>query len=257
MFTRDPTLPSELWPGFSAKYGKYLTPVQGISSAPLSADELSAQSKRAWSGGAAGLDGWRPAELKHLPKAAWRERSKVEALFVAISALPDIYYDVPITMFKKGDDLTPLQRRGISVFAALYRLTTRAWWHRIMPGCINWVHPDASGGLPDRECLESAWDARARIEYATLTGKKVAAVLMDYDIFSIVSIAIFSRPFLMQLGCPLRLAHSSDPCTSTYAAGSKSLGMSIHQCPLTAVRAKVILSPSWAPSPLPRLSSAC
>ena len=86
-------------------------------------------------------------------------------------------------MLRKGEGLTPLQHRGILVFTASYRMIGCAWWHRIMPGFLSWVHADAAGGLPGRECMESAWDAQLAFEYATLTNGKLSAILLDYEKF--------------------------------------------------------------------------
>jgi len=122
VFTRDPTLPDELWSQFSAEYGKYITTISSLNTDPLTAAELAAQAKRTWNGSAAGLDGWKPAELKALPMPAWSARMRVEAMFVRTATLPKVYHQVPVTMLRKAEGLTPLQHRGISVFAATYRM---------------------------------------------------------------------------------------------------------------------------------------
>ena len=119
--------------------------------------------------------------MKLLPMTAWQSRQHVDSLFARTGRLPAIYYQVPVSMLRKGEGLIPLQHRGISVFSAFYRLAGCAWWHRVMPGFLRWAHPAAAGGLPGRECLESAWDAQMNFEKATLTQQKMAAILLDYD----------------------------------------------------------------------------
>ena len=109
-------------------------------------------------------------------------------------------------MLRKSDGLTPLKHRGISVFAATYRMIGCAWWHRVMPQLLTWIHPAAAGGLPGRECLESAFDAQMAIERATLDGRKIAAVLFDYEnIFDTFDIQFFTRLF-RELGLPEPIA---------------------------------------------------
>ena len=46
IFTRDPTLPDDLWPEFLREYGQYLSRVQDIPSHPLTGHELHAQVMR-------------------------------------------------------------------------------------------------------------------------------------------------------------------------------------------------------------------
>ena len=196
------TLPKDLWGPFQAKYGHLITKIPDVSGEPLTAQELHAQAARTWSGSAAGLDGWKPLELKFLPLEAWRSRGQVEALFTRVGRLPQVYYQVPVSMLRKAEGLTPLQHRGISVFAAHYRLAGCAWWHRTMPSFLQWVHPAAAGGLPGRECLESAWDAQQYFEKATLTGQKAAAILMDYDKFFDRFDCQFFRQLFIALGMP-------------------------------------------------------
>ena len=183
VYTKDPTLPDDLSTPFKIEFGKFLSTIEGIDASPLRDTELQAQSKRVWNGSAAGLHGWKPVELKALPLVAWSARSKVEILFVEIKTLPPVYLQVPVTMLRKAEGLVPLQHRGISVFTACYRMTGCAWWHRVMPQFLHWVHPSAAGGIPGRECLESVWDAQALIERATLQRQSIAAILLDYDNF--------------------------------------------------------------------------
>ena len=183
VFTRDPTLPEDLWPAFQREYGQYLSELKDIPTHPITGTELEAQVHRMWSGGAGGLDGWKPVEQKLLPRAAWRERSHVEALFSREERLPAIYFQVPVSMLRKGEGLVPLQHRGISVFTVKYRMIGCAWWHRVMPAFLDWVHPYAAGGLPGRECMESAWDAQISIEQATLQGTSISGILLDYEKF--------------------------------------------------------------------------
>ena len=182
-FTKDPTLLDYIWTDFQRDYGQYLSEIPGIPTHALTGDELAMRVRRMWSGSAGWLDGWRPAELKLLPRAAWEARRHVEALFSREMCLPSVYFQVPVSMLRKGEGLVPLQHRGISVFTAHYRIVGCAWWHRVMPAFLSWVHPSAVGGLPGRECMEAAWDTQLALEQATLKGAKLSGILMDYEKF--------------------------------------------------------------------------
>ena len=195
-------MPEDLWPAFQEAYGEFITAMENVNADPITASELMEQAKRMWSGGAAGLDGWKPAEYKLLPLAAWQARRHVEMLFTRTGRLPDIYYDVPISMLRKGDGLVPLQHRGISVFTASYRMIGCCWWHRIIPSFLQWVHPAASGGLPGRECMESAWDAQLAFEQATLKQEGMAAILLDYEKFFDKFDCNFFMRLFQEIGMP-------------------------------------------------------
>ena len=52
-----------------------------------------------------------------------------------------------------------------------------------MPSFSEWVHPAAAGGLPGRECMETALDAQILFERAALRRENLPAILLDYDNF--------------------------------------------------------------------------
>jgi len=96
---------------------------------------------------------------------------------------PDVYMEAPMSMLRKGEGIYPLDHRGITVYVASYRQSSGVLWHRFMPALLKWVHPDSCGGLPDRECLEDAFDAQADIEEALLLGREWTQVNADYQKF--------------------------------------------------------------------------
>ena len=126
--------------------------------------------------GAGGIDGWTPLELKALPGEAWVDREKVEVIIYESGKYPEILYQVPLVMLRKGLGLTPLQHRGISILCANYRLTAGVWWTRCCPLLCSWAHPNASGGLPGRECIEVPWDAQSDLEHAVLCRQELLQI---------------------------------------------------------------------------------
>ena len=232
VYKRDENLPADLWPGFKESYGNFIDKIPEIPKGPLTAVELQNQVNRMWAGGAPSLDGWRPSETRLLPFMAWQERRHVEHLFTRTGCLPAVYHQVPVSMLRKKDGMTPLQHRGISVFAVHYRIAGCAWWHRVMPAFQRWVHPAASGGLPGRECMEAAWDAQIAIEFAFLERSKVSAILMDYEKFFDTFDCDFFAQLFKEVGMPEEIATLF---SSMYAGIQRRLKISGHlDSPLTS-----------------------
>ena len=55
------------------------------------------------------------------------------------------------------------------------------WWTRIQPALITWVHPEACGSIPGRECLEAAFDAQLDFELSIIDGEEQTQIGTDYD----------------------------------------------------------------------------
>ena len=77
-------------------------------------------------------------------------------------------------------DEPPIDHRGITISAASYRQSSGVHVHRFMPALLIWVHQNACGGLPKRECIEAAWGAQSDIEEALLGGKEWTQINADY-----------------------------------------------------------------------------
>jgi len=108
--------------------------------------------------------------LRYYLVMLWIDRCFVEITIYNTEEYPDVYMEAPMTMLRKGDGISPIDHRDITIFVASYRQSSGVYWHRFMPALLKWVHPDACGGLPERECLEAAFDAQADIEEALLLG---------------------------------------------------------------------------------------
>ena len=113
---------------------------------------------------------------------------------------------VPVSMLRKGDGLTPLQHRGISVFTSHYRLSAGVWWHRIIPSLLLWIDKDACGAVPGRECLEAAFDAMLDFEYCMLTQTEQTQIGADYDKFFDTIDQNFMHKLHIAIGLPPALA---------------------------------------------------
>ena len=116
VFNRPVNVQPPDWDSFESKYEDYLTPLVGIRDDAFDAHELAAQAARFNRGAVGGLDGWTPAEQKSLPIGAWEDRVHVEKLIATRGQYPDVYYQVPIPMLRKGEGRTPKEHRGFFIF---------------------------------------------------------------------------------------------------------------------------------------------
>ena len=182
VYNRPHDIPPPNWEKFKEMYAEYAQPLVGIDDGNITAQELIDAVKR-MKNGAAGLDGWSPAEFKLLPSVAWEDRVIVEACIFAACKYPDPYYFAPIVMLRKGEGLEPKDNRGITILLTSYRLSSAVWWQRISKPLTEWVHPGACGGLPATECMLAAWDSQLDFELAVLEKREWSQINCDYDKF--------------------------------------------------------------------------
>jgi hypothetical protein len=125
------------------------------------------------------MDGWKPIELKCLPPYAWHTRAILLKLCASKRRWPTSYYRVPSPALRKYDKMDanansepplPLDHRLLSVYSALYRIEGGAWYRNHVEWLVSWIPAECYGGLPGRECLESAWDTQAQMELAAMKG---------------------------------------------------------------------------------------
>ena len=138
-YTDEETPPD--WDQFHIHYGQYITDMGAIPDGPITGPELHARAKKLATGSSAGLDSLAPRELRALPSDSWNDRAPVENLFLTTGKYPSVYLQVPLTMLRKGEGLTPTDHRGISIFVAHYRLSAGVWWERILPACSRGSTP--------------------------------------------------------------------------------------------------------------------
>ena len=81
---------------------------------------------------------------------------------------------------KKGESSEPLQHRLLSVYSAVYRVESGAFYQKLKPWIHQIAHPDLAGGIAGREPLEVAWDAQSDLEHSILNQLSTAMVSYDY-----------------------------------------------------------------------------
>ena len=145
-------------------------------------DDLYNRAQKVKNGSAAGSDGWKPCELKALPRQAWHTRAQILALAAELGKYPKDYYEVTtVALPKKDKGSQPLGHRLLAIFTSLYRIEAGAWFDHIKPWLRSILHLDVMGAIEGTEALDIAWDAQAFLEMALLRGQAVALVSYDFN----------------------------------------------------------------------------
>ena len=151
------------WQLFLTEFAKYKKPRRPAPDGVPQPEMLYNQAQRASQESSASEDGWRPAELRFLPLEAWVLRVQVLELAAELKTFPVAYRYVLTPALPKDGPPDPLNFRMISIFTALYRVESGAWYRMLCPWMEEWLHPDVFGGIEGREPYEMAWDAQSAI----------------------------------------------------------------------------------------------
>jgi hypothetical protein len=194
---------------FRQAYGHHF-PTIPAPKGPPSAEQLHAQVKRSRMDSAPGMDGWKPGELKLLPKAAWIQRAKYLELVYELKKSPEAYYHIPSPALPKVDKMEPVSEqkkhptatdhRLLSLMSAIYRIESGAQYHRHTQWLLQWIHPELHGGLPGHESAEVSWDAQSHIEQAILDKEDIVICMMDYWKYFDAMEPNFVKDFMIAIG---------------------------------------------------------
>jgi len=109
------------WEIFEKHYAAYFPSKQGAPIEPPTDVQLFQQAQRAEPDTNAGMDGWKPYELKLLPLCAWTKRRKLLCVSRKVHKSPIPYYTLASPALTKEDKLKPptdeqkTSRRRVSV----------------------------------------------------------------------------------------------------------------------------------------------
>ena len=126
------------------KSKQYITNIPRAGNRMPDGPALYKQAQRANDKSSSSMDGWRPIELKCLPPSAWVQRARLLELCAELGRWPDPYYRVPSPALRKYDKMDqnanhepplPLDHRLLSVYSALYRVESGAWYRNH----ISWL----------------------------------------------------------------------------------------------------------------------
>ena len=90
--------------------------------------------------------------------------------------------------------------------SAIYRNETGAYWNRYKSWMHDWAHPNLSGAIKGRECLDDAWDLQADIEFHQLADTPLSGVLLDYAKFFDMFDPNFAWQLMVTAGFPEDIA---------------------------------------------------
>ena len=82
------------WTAFKLQYRHFEKGSNTARCEPPTAEALFERAKANKEDVAAGLDGWRPYELRFLPLEAWEIRAQILKIFVKVGRYPETYYYV-------------------------------------------------------------------------------------------------------------------------------------------------------------------
>ena len=83
-------------------------------------------------------------------------------------------------MQKKETSFKPLDHPLLSIFSALYRVESGAWYAAISDWARSVLHPAVIGAIPGQEALDIAWDIQAFLERAAMLNEDAAVSSYDY-----------------------------------------------------------------------------
>jgi hypothetical protein len=157
------------WETFEEHHAAFFPCKTGAPTCPPSDEQLYFQAQRATADTNAGMDGWKPYELKLLPKYAWTKRRQLLCLSRKVHTSPQPYYTLASPALSKEDKLKPSSGeqktigdvsrcRLLSLFVSLYRIESGATYRQHQAWLETWIHPSLYACLPGRECLDASWD---------------------------------------------------------------------------------------------------
>ena len=127
-------------------------------------------------------------------------------------------------MLRKDEGITPLDHRGIATLSTCHRLASGVWWNRLIEALCEWVHPNAHGGLPKRECLMAAFEAQLDMEHAVIGQYDHSFVSADYWKFFDTFDPDFFYYVMIEVGIPKEMAvlvhHFNTTCSKHLKIGS-------------------------------------
>ena len=109
----------DTWDAFSAENSQFFPDLPRMDNVTLTGDILYEAIQSTDPGTAAGSDGWKPGELRWLPKKAWDLRAKIANARLDGKGTPESYEHAYMTAIpKKGKDPKPLNQRMLTIFTA-------------------------------------------------------------------------------------------------------------------------------------------
>eukprot|EP00660_Eupelagonema_oceanica_P019356 gene19356-biopygen31077 len=176
----DEQHPEPPWHPFAQRFKNYI-PNNPMEVTDITAQQLRDVLKRMGKHQAAGMEGWRPAELKKLPVPLLELLAQMFNVVEETGAWPAALQRSLITLIPKGEGAEPLRMRPISVMSSVYRL----WAGVRLRGMIAWQEKWAAKGQrgyrPGQGVEDVYWEIALRMEEAVLKGLPFGGLPYDSE----------------------------------------------------------------------------
>eukprot|EP00660_Eupelagonema_oceanica_P019121 gene19121-biopygen9988 len=176
----DAEHPEPPWQPFLDRFGKYI-PNHPMDVGDITAEELRAVLRRMGKHQAAGMEGWKPAELKKLPMPLLEMLAEVFNCIEKTGTWPKALMRSLITLIPKGEGAEPLKMRPISVMSAVYRLWASARLRTMIEWQERWAAKGQRGYRPGQGTEDLYWDLALRLEEALLKGEPFGGASLDSE----------------------------------------------------------------------------
>ena len=174
--------PEPEWEPFSARFGahiaKYPMQLQALEGKHLrQALEKMADAQ------AGGVEGWRVAELKRLPKPLLNRLAALFNVIEKTSRWPKCLERSLVTLVQKstGHNTNPEDLRPITVMSAIYRLWASTRVRNVMEWQEQWAAQGQHGGRTGRGTDDVYWQLALQLEEALCSGRPLYGCCLDYS----------------------------------------------------------------------------
>eukprot|EP00660_Eupelagonema_oceanica_P019105 gene19105-biopygen18276 len=144
-------------------------------------EDLKAILKRMGKHQAAGMEGWKPADLKKLPLPLLDMLAEVFNGIEKTGTWPKTLMRSLITLIPKGEGAEPLQMRPISVMSAVYRLWASTRLRTMIEWQEQWAAKGQRGYRPGQGTEDLCWDLALQLEEALLKGEPFGGASLDSE----------------------------------------------------------------------------
>ena len=171
--------PEPTWQAFSDRFGAH------IEKHPLELDLLDGKRLKEALGKmrdaqAAGMEGWRVAELKRLPLSLLNRLAQVLNAVERTGVWPATLQRALVSLVPKGEGNSPEDVRPITVMSAVYCLWASARVGHVMLWQERWIAPGQHGARKGHGTEDVYWHLAVRVEEALLDGQPLYGCSLDY-----------------------------------------------------------------------------
>ena len=172
--------PEPSWENFVAQFGDSIPSPSCMQERPLTATVLRSVLSKMRTASAAGLDGWRVAELRALPDSLLERLVELLSCVEQTGQWPQGVAEGVITLISKGEGASPENLRPISVMSTVYRLWAAARLREVIKWQEKWLASTAHGFRPHHGTDDVFWHLALQVERSMLEGTPLHGISLDY-----------------------------------------------------------------------------